>query len=105
MKNLRHPLVAIFLIVLVDILGLTIILPLLPFYAEKYGGSPAVYGMLVATYALCQLISGPLLGHISDRTGRKPLLLFSQVGTFIGFITLGLAQSIGVIFLSRIIDG
>lgn len=101
----KNPLLAIFLIVLVDILGLTIILPLLPFYAEKYGGSPAVYGVLVTTYAFCQLISGPMLGRISDTTGRKPLLLVSQIGTFIGFIILAFANSLGLIFLSRIIDG
>ena len=102
---LKSPLVPIFLIVSVDVLGLTIILPLLPFYAEKLGASPAVVGLLVSTYALCQLIAGPMLGRISDRTGRKPLLLVSQLGTFIGFIILAYAHALWVVFLSRIIDG
>ncbi len=101
----RSPLLPIFLIVCVDVLGLTIILPLLPFYAEKLGASPAQVGMLVATYAACQLVAGPLLGRISDTTGRKPLLLVSQVGTFIGFVVLANAASLWVVFLSRIIDG
>ena len=86
-------------------LGLTIILPLLPFYAEHFGASPAVVGLLVSTYAFCQLIAGPLLGRISDRTGRRPLLLVSQVGTFIGFLILAYANALWMVFASRIIDG
>src|SRR5438034_8914807 len=84
----RSPLFPIFLIVSVDVLGLTIILPLLPFYAEKLGASPTVVGLLVSTYAFCQLIAGPLLGRISDRVGRRPVLLVSQAGTLIGFLIL-----------------
>ena len=88
-----------------DVLGLTIILPLLPFYAEKYGATPAVVGLLVSTYALCQLIAGPILGRISDRMGRRPLLLVSQLGTFVGFMILAYANALWIIFLSRVIDG
>jgi MFS transporter, DHA1 family, tetracycline resistance protein len=102
---LKSPLVPIFLIVSVDVLGLTIILPLLPFYAEKMGASPSVVGLLVSTYAFCQLIAGPMLGRLSDRTGRKPLLLVSQLGTFIGFLILAYANVLWLVFLSRIIDG
>ena len=104
----RSPLLPIFLIVMVDVLGLTIILPLLPFYAERLGASPTVVGLLVATYAACQLIAGPLLGQMSDRTGRRPLLLVSQMGTFIGFLMLAWAGYVGLlwmVFLSRVIDG
>ena len=101
----RSPLFSIFLIVLVDVLGLTIILPLLPFYAESLGATPAVVGMLVSTYALCQLIAGPPLGHLSDRVGRKPLLLLSQVGTLTGFLVLAFAPALWVVFLARVIDG
>src|SRR5579871_3752772 len=71
----RSPLLPIFLIVLVDILGLTIILPLLPFYAERLGASAQVVGLLISTYAFCQLIAGPILGNLSDHMGRKPLLV------------------------------
>ncbi len=88
-----------------DVLGLTIILPLLPFYAEHYGASPAVVGLLVSLYAFCQLIAGPMLGRLSDHMGRRPLLLVSQVGTFIGFLILAYAHALWVIFLSRAIDG
>ncbi|HYK18998.1 MAG TPA: MFS transporter [Bryobacteraceae bacterium] len=102
---LKSPLLAIFLIVSVDVLGLTIILPLLPFYAEKLGASPATVGLLVSTYAFCQLIAGPILGRMSDHIGRRPLLLVSQVGTFIGFLILAYSNALWLVFLSRIIDG
>ncbi|RMH38182.1 MAG: MFS transporter [Deltaproteobacteria bacterium] len=101
----RSPLLPIFLIVLVDILGLTIILPLLPFYAERFGASPFVVGLLITSYAACQLVSGPILGRISDRVGRRPMLLVSQTGTFGGFLLMAFAQSLPLLFVARIIDG
>jgi len=101
----KSPLLPIFLIVAVDILGLTIIIPLLPFYAERFGATPQVVGILTASYAICQFLAGPILGKISDRVGRRPLLLVSQVGTFIGFLILGWAHTLTMVFVSRIIDG
>lgn len=88
-----------------DVLGFTIILPLLPFYSERLGASPTIIGALVSTYALCQLISGPILGQLSDRHGRRPLLLVSQAGTLAGFLLLAFAQQIWLLFLARAIDG
>ena len=102
---MRSPLLAIFLIVVVDILGLTIMLPLLPFYAEHFGASPAVVGLLVSTYAVCQLVAGPVLGQLSDHLGRKPVLTASQIGTFAGFLVLAYAPNLFFVFLARIIDG
>lgn len=99
------PLLPIFLIVLVDVLGLTILIPLLPFYAEHLGASALVVGLLISSYAFCQLISGPILGRLSDHMGRKPLLIVSQLGTLIGFLILAYAHQLWVVFLSRIIDG
>jgi len=93
------------LIVAVDVLGLTIMIPLLPFYAERLGASPTVIGSLVGVYAFCQLFSGPMLGRLSDRTGRKPLLIVSQIGTLIGFLVTASAPVLWVVFLGRIIDG
>jgi MFS family permease len=98
-------LLPIFLIVVVDVLGLTIMIPLLPFYAEKLGATAFQVGWLVGLYALCQLISGPLLGRLSDHMGRKPLLLVSQVGTFIGFIITAFAPNLWILFVARGIDG
>lgn len=101
----RAPLLPIFLTVFVDVLGLTLVLPLLPFYALHFGASPFVVGCLAATYAVCQLVSGPILGRISDQVGRKPTLLASQLGTFVGFLVLGFANALWMLFASRIIDG
>jgi len=101
----RSPLLPIFLTVFVDVLGLTLVLPLLPFYALHFGASPFVVGCLGATFAVCQLVSGPVLGRISDQVGRKPTLLASQAGTFAGFLVLGFANSLWMLFASRIIDG
>lgn len=101
----RSPLLPIFLIVLADILGLTIILPLLPFYAEKLGASPTAVGLLVSAYAFCQLLSGPFLGRWSDRTGRKPLLILSQLGTFASRLLLAFSGTLWLVYLARIIDG
>jgi MFS transporter, DHA1 family, tetracycline resistance protein len=101
----RSPLLAIFLIVAVDVLGLTIMIPLLPFYAEKMGANATQVGWLIGIYAACQLFSGPLLGRLSNHTGRKPLLLVSQAGTFVGFLVTAFAPSLWVLFLARSIDG
>lgn len=95
----------ILVIVLVDLLGLTIIIPLLPFYATSFGASPFVIGLLSAAYPIFQFIGAPILGRLSDRYGRKPVLVISQIGTFIGFLMMGFANSLLMLFLSRIVDG
>ncbi|MFN8371580.1 MAG: MFS transporter [Anaerolineae bacterium] len=95
----------IFVIVLVDLLGLTIIIPLLPLYAVSFGADPLTIGVLGTIYPLMQMLAAPLLGGLSDRYGRKPVLIFSQIGTFIGFLVLGFANAIPLLFLSRLIDG
>ena len=95
----------IFIIVLIDLMGLTIIIPLLPLYAASFGADPALIGVLGATYPMMQFLGAPILGRLSDRYGRKPILIISQIGTFAGFILLGLAHTLPLLFLSRIIDG
>lgn len=95
----------VFIITLIDLLGLTIIIPLLSLYAASYGANPATIGLLGATYPAMQFIFSPILGRLSDRYGRKPVLIFSQIGTFIGFILLGTANSLFMLFVSRFIDG
>lgn len=95
----------IFLIVLIDLLGLTIIIPLLPLYAATFGIDPTTIGLLSASYPAMQFIGAPILGRLSDRFGRKPVLIASQIGTLIGFLMLGFANSLIILFLSRLIDG
>ncbi|MCB9436015.1 MAG: MFS transporter [Anaerolineales bacterium] len=93
------------IIVFIDMLGLTIIIPLLPLYAASFGATPFQVGLLAAAYPLMQFIGSPLLGGLSDRFGRRPILLISQTGTFIGFLILGGANGLIWLFVSRLIDG
>ena len=105
MSKQRSPLLPIFLIVLVDVLGFTIVIPLLAYYAEHFGASPLVATTLVSVYAVCSLISTPIIGNLSDRYGRKPLLLISQAGTCAGFLMLAFSSSLWMVFVGRILDG
>src|SRR4030095_6195699 len=95
----------ILVIVFVDLLGLSIIIPLLPLYAARFSATPLVVGVLQATYPLMQFVGAPILGRLSDRFGRKPILIVSQLGTLAGFILLGFANTLTILFISRIIDG
>lgn len=95
----------IFVLTLVDVLGLTVLLPLLHLYAARFGATPLQIGLVLASFPLTQLIGVPLMGALSDRFGRKPLLLISQITTCIGFIMLGAATSLEMVILSRVIDG
>jgi DHA1 family tetracycline resistance protein-like MFS transporter len=95
----------VFVIVLIDLLGLTIIIPLMPLYATAYGADALIIGLLGASYPAFQFIGAPLLGRLSDRFGRKPILIISQIGTLMGFLILGFANSVWMLFLARILDG
>ncbi|HSM72877.1 MAG TPA: MFS transporter [Anaerolineales bacterium] len=95
----------IIVIVFVDLLGLSIIIPLLPLYAARFSATPLTIGILQAAYPMMQFLGAPILGRLSDRFGRKPVLVVSQIGTFAGFILLGFANTLPLLFLSRIIDG
>jgi DHA1 family tetracycline resistance protein-like MFS transporter len=101
----KRKLVTVFIIVFIDLLGFSLILPLLPYYAETFGASPTLVGLLVGSYAAAQLIGAPVLGRLSDRYGRRPILLLSILGTFLGFLLLGFARSLWMLFASRILDG
>ncbi len=102
---MSRPLLIIFLTILVNLIGFGIIIPLLPYYAEQFGASPLVIGLLFAIYSLCQLLAAPALGDLSDRWGRRPILIFSLVGTVVSFVMLALAHSVVMLFLARIVDG
>lgn len=95
----------VFLLVFVDVLGLTVILPLLHLYAAAYGATPLQIGVTLAAFPLAQLVGVPVMGALSDRFGRKPLLLISQATTCASFVMLGLATSLEMVILSRLIDG
>ncbi len=94
-----------------NFLGFSIIIPVLPFLVEKYVNTtnPNIIGfyvgILMSVYALCQFLAAPGLGILSDRFGRRPILLVSLAGSVVGYIFLGIAGSLWMLFLGRIIDG
>jgi DHA1 family tetracycline resistance protein-like MFS transporter len=102
---MTRPLVVIFLTIFVNLVGFGIIIPLLPFYAETFGASPLTIGLLFASFSLAQLIASPALGDFSDRWGRRPVLIFSLLGTVVSFVMMALARNLTILFLARIVDG
>ena len=101
----RSPLAVIFVTVFIDLVGFGIVIPVLPLYAERFGASPLVIGCLLGAYSLMQFIFAPILGKLSDRVGRRPVLLLSMIGTSIGFFLMGCARTLWLLFIARIIDG
>jgi DHA1 family tetracycline resistance protein-like MFS transporter len=99
------PLLIAVAIVLVDLLGFSIVMPLLPRYADDLGFSDTQIGLLLAAFPMCQLVAGPILGRLSDRLGRRPVLAFSQAGTAISFLILGLSRQYWLMLLARMLDG
>ena len=95
----------VFIIILIDLLGLTIIIPLMSLYAASFGASASIIGLLGASYPAAQFFGAPFLGRLSDRYGRKPILVISQLGTLLGFLILGFSSALWMLFLARIIDG
>lgn len=95
----------ILIIQITEVLGFSLILPFLPFMATDFGASPFTIGLILTSFSLFQFISSPIMGALSDRFGRRPLLIISQLSTMLSFIVLAFANSLPLIFLSRIIDG
>ncbi|HWX42799.1 MAG TPA: MFS transporter [Blastocatellia bacterium] len=105
MANRRSPLVIIFITIFIDLVGFGIVIPVLPLYAEHFHATPTVVGLLLAVYSAMQFIFAPVLGRLSDRVGRRPVLLVSIIGSSLGFLIMGLAGSLWLLFLARIVDG
>ncbi|HEY1628508.1 MAG TPA: MFS transporter [Tepidisphaeraceae bacterium] len=110
----KGALLTIFVIVFVDLLGFGLIIPLLPFYALKHNASPLQVELLFTVYSICQFIAAPILGMMSDRFGRRPVLILSQIGSVAGYILLGwatqhqwvnLTTGLLMIYVARVIDG
>ncbi len=98
-------LLPILTIVFVDSMGFTIVLPIVPFYALAFGAPPSMVGVLIMCYALAQFIFAPILGRLSDRFGRKPVLVVAQIGTFLSLLLMGFAWALPILFLARVLDG
>ncbi|MFL6214982.1 MAG: MFS transporter [Blastocatellia bacterium] len=118
MAKSRSPLVIIFITIFIDLIGFGIVIPVLPLYAQRYNASETVIGLMLASYSVMQFIFAPILGRLSDRVGRRPVLLYSLIGTSLGFLLMGFAHRIPFgaalfglspvivwLFLARIIDG
>jgi DHA1 family tetracycline resistance protein-like MFS transporter len=95
----------LFFIVLADMLGFGLIIPLLPYYVKQFGAGDFMIGLLSMVYPLGQIFAVPFIGRLSDKVGRKKALLHSVGGTFVSLLTLGFAKSLVVIFMARLIDG
>ncbi|MFX1281219.1 MAG: MFS transporter, partial [Promethearchaeota archaeon] len=103
--NQSRAMFTIILSILVDSLGYSLVLPLLPSIAQEFGASNLMIGLLISSNALSALICAPVWGKLSDRYGRKPILLISQIGTGFSFLILGLSNSYFIILFARVLDG
>jgi len=92
-------------ITFIDVLGFSILIPILPYYVKNFGASTVTVGVLFATFAFCQFAAGPIWGNVSDRIGRKTVLIVSQVGATVGWFMLAFAPSLAWVFAARIVEG
>ena len=97
--------VVLFLVVVIDLIGFGIIIPLLPFFAEHYQASPFQVGLLMAVYSLTQFVAATFWGRLSDRIGRRPVLLFSLAGAVLAYLWLGVAEELWALFAARAVGG
>ena len=105
MARPRSPLFVLYLTVFIDLVGFGIIIPVLPLYAEHFDASPIAIGWLTGIYSGMQIIFTPILGKLSDRFGRRPVLMVSIAGTAIGFALMGMATALPLLFVARILAG
>ena len=95
----------LFLVVFIDLVGFGIVIPLLPFYAEHYNASPDVVVLVLATYSLFQFFAGPLWGRLSDRIGRRPVLIITLAGAALSYVGLAFAETLLMLFIVRAFGG
>jgi MFS transporter, DHA1 family, tetracycline resistance protein len=107
MEKSKSPLGLIFFTLFMDMIGFGIVIPVLPLYAEgtRFGATAHQLAWIVGIYSLLQVFCAPLLGRLSDRYGRRPVLILSITGTALGFFIMGSAQTVAMLMLGRIIDG
>jgi len=97
--------ITILIVQITEVLGFSLILPFLPFYAQEFGANPLQIGLILSSFSFFQFLSAPVWGKLSDKYGRRPLLIFSQLSTFVSFVILAFSNSLEMIFFSRILDG
>jgi len=99
------PLIIVFVTVFIDLLGFGIIIPLLPFYAETFGASAFTVGLLATSFSLMQFIFAPIWGRLSDRVGRRPIILLGLLGSCLAYLGFGMASTLTALFAARIFAG
>src|SRR5471030_569170 len=106
-KFFTTPIIIIFVTVLIDLIGFGIVIPVLPFYATTtpFYATPFELGLVVASYSVMQFIFSPIFGSVSDKYGRRPVLFLSLLGTSVGFLIVGFATTLWMLFAGRILDG
>ncbi len=104
-KTIRRALQVIFLIMLMDVVGLTLLIPVTPYIVQRYSDDALMVTMVTAIYAAAQFFAAPLIGKLGDRYGRRPVLLISVFGSAVGYILFGIGGALWILFLSRLIDG
>ena len=102
---MRGQLAALFLFCVIDTLGFGILIPLVPYMADRFGVPPQLITPILGSYSLCQLLAAPLWGRLSDRYGRRPILMSSLAGACVSYLLLGGARNIGWLLASRILAG
>lgn len=105
MSRRLSPLAVVFLTVFIDLVGFGIVIPLVPLYAEAYHPSPAAFGILMASFSAMQFLFAPLLGRLSDRVGRRPVLLVSLLGSFLSYLLFAFSSSFALLLASRVLAG
>ena len=106
-KFFSTPILLIFLIVFIDLVGFGMVIPVLPIYAQTapFFASPFEIGLVVSIYSWMQFVFSPILGKLSDKYGRRPVLFISMLGSAVGYVVLGLANTLVLVFVGRIISG
>jgi DHA1 family tetracycline resistance protein-like MFS transporter len=95
----------LFLVVVIDVLGFGILVPLVPYMADRFGAAPTLITAILGSYSLAQLLASPLWGRLSDRFGRRPILMSSLAGAFVSYVLLGFAENLWWLLVSRILAG
>jgi len=103
--NPNRAMFTLILSILVDVFGFSMVIPLLPLLAKSLGATDLMYGIIISSNAIAMLVFGPLWGKLSDKYGRKPILMISQAGTGLAFLLLAFSNSLYIIFAGRILDG
>jgi len=95
----------LFLVSMIDVLGFGVLIPLMPYMAHRFGAGPTLITAIVGSYSLCQLLAAPLWGRLSDRYGRRPILMSSLAGAFLSYVMLGFANSLWMLVVARMLAG